>query len=197
MGRPLAPPSERSRREGCSDNPLIQALTGDTSDRTTLDDMRLPSSRTAVYAALVTMFVIGGGDVACRATDRQHVAIMLNIGRLPVSVSDIDCASFGFTDVLERCAFGIAPADVHTLLSGYRYVEAVACRSDGSAGSPCLNANERSQSSHTFCCGPHVGVNFSISHTFVATPEDAEHGGSITILLDRTRSLAMVDLYVE
>ena len=91
----------------------------------------------------------------------------------------------------------IAPADVHTLLSGYRYVEAVACRSDGPVGVPCLDAKERSQSSHTYCCGPQVGVDFPIAHTFVATPKDAENGGSITVLLNRTRSLAMVDLYVE
>lgn len=130
-------------------------------------------------------------------TQRYHVGAMLNIGTLPASVSDIDCASFGITDVLERCAFRIAPADLNALLRGYRYVEAVGCRSGGPVGMPCLDEKERAQSSHSYCCGPKVGPEFPIARAFTANPEEFEHGGTIEVLTDGSGSRAMVDLYIE
>ena len=129
--------------------------------------------------------------------DRHHIAAMLNVEKLPASVSDIDCASFGFTDVLERCAFTIAPADFNALLGGYKYVEAAPCEPGDPVNAPCLDAKERAQSSHTFCCGPKVGPDFLISHTFIVSPKEFEHGGTVTVLADRSHSRAMVDLYVE
>lgn len=122
---------------------------------------------------------------------------MLNIATLPASVSDIDCASFGFTDVLERCAFKVSPSDLKTLLGGYRFDEAVACPPGAPVGSPCLDAKERAQTSDTYCCSPKVGPDFAIAHTFIASPNEFEHGGTVTVLTDRDRTHAMVDLYLE
>ncbi|WP_448664102.1 hypothetical protein ACG3SL_05325 [Sphingomonas sp. CJ20] len=122
---------------------------------------------------------------------------MLNIARLPGSVSNIDCESFGFTDVLERCAFTVSPSDFHVLLGGYRFVEAVACPAAGPAGRPCLGARAHTQTSHTYCCGPKVGPDFVVAHTFIASPKAFENGGTVTILTDSARTNAMVDLYIE
>lgn len=137
------------------------------------------------------------GVAGCSRMHRHHVAAMLNVGTLPASVSDIDCASFGVTDVLERCAFSIAPPDLDALLRGYRYVEAIACRSGGPVGMPCLDEKERAQSSHSYCCGPKVGPEFPIARTFMTNPEEFEHGGTIAVLTDSSGSRVMVDLYIE
>lgn len=143
------------------------------------------------------LLVIVAGAAGCRALDRRHVAAMLNIENVPPSLSDIDCASFGFTDVLERCAFKIAPAEFDALLAGYSYVEPASCKTFKSSAEPCLASGPQVQSSHNFCCGPKVGSDFLVAHTFVANPERFEHGGSVVVVADRSRSLVMVDLYVE
>lgn len=150
-----------------------------------------------VIAACSALLIGVAGVAGCRAMDRHHVATMLNIATLPASVSDIDCASFGFTDVLERCAFKVSRSDLHTLLGGHRFDEAVACSPAGLIGRPCLDPKERTQTSHTYCCGPKVGPDFVVAHTFIARPKEFEHGGTITVLTDSSRTKAMVDLYIE
>jgi hypothetical protein len=151
-----------------------------------------------VAIAACSALLIGVSGVAgCRAMDRHHVATMLNIAALPASLSDVDCASFGFTDVLERCAFKVSRADLNTLLGGYRFDEDVACPPAGPIGRPCLDPKARRQTSRTYCCGPKVGPDFVVAHTFIASPKEFEHGGTVTVLTDSSRTRAMVDLYIE
>jgi hypothetical protein len=80
--------------------------------------MTARSRRNWFSAAFVVLGVILAGVAGCGVSDHQRVAGMLNIAPLPASISDIDCASFGFTDVEMRCAFKIAPADFDALLAG-------------------------------------------------------------------------------
>lgn len=159
--------------------------------------MRVPSARTALSASLVTAMIFIVGIAGCRVMDRNNVAVILNITQVPASVSEIDCASIGFTDVLQRCTFNISPADFNLLLVGYRYLEPSVCLSGSPVGVPCLDPETIPQSSHTFCCGPELGPDFPIAHTFTASPREFEHGGNVTVLTDRSQSLVMVDLYIE
>lgn len=50
---------------------------------------------------------------------------------------------------------------------------------------------------HDYCCGLKIGENFHIATIYIATPRDAPHGGTLTILTDTSKRRAMVDLYVE
>ena len=159
--------------------------------------MKVPSRRLVIIAACLLTMASLVGVFGFRALHRHHVATMLNIAQSPASVSDIDCASFGVTDVLERCAFRIAPADFDALLAGYRYIEPAPCAPGTPVGVTCLADEQRMRSSHTYCCGPKVGGDFPIAHTFVANPKEFAHGGSITVLADGSRSHVMADLYVE
>ena len=137
------------------------------------------------------------GVIGCRALNRSHVAKMLKIARLPASVSRIDCASYGFTDVLERCAFKIAPADFDALLRGYRYIEPAPCGSESPVGVPCDDPMTHPRTSHSYGGGPAVGRDFTVAHYYVATPKEFEHGGNVTVFADASRSAVMIDLYIE
>ncbi len=122
---------------------------------------------------------------------------MLNITELPASVSDIDCASYGFTDVLERCAFKIAPTDFDALLRGYHYIELALCSSASPIEVPCEDPKAHPRTMHSFGGGPDVGHDFAVDHYYVATPKQFEHGGEVTVLANASRSAVMIDLYIE
>lgn len=123
--------------------------------------------------------------------------MMLNIAALPASASGVDCVSYGFTDVLERCAFKIAPAEFDALLRGYQYIEPAPCSSKSPVGVPCDDPKTRPRTSHSYAGGPAVGHDFAVAHYYVAPPKEFEHGGSVTVLANATRSAAMIDLYIE
>ena len=138
-----------------------------------------------------------GGVFWNRASNRRQLADTLNISQIPSSVSDINCVSYGVTDILERCAFKVAPADFNVLLGGYRYVEPAPCRPNTPVGRPCNDPESLPTTSHSYGRGPEVGRNFLIVHDYNATPKDFENGGSIDVFTDRNRSMVMVDLYIE
>jgi len=114
---------------------------------------------------------------------------------MPTSVSSIDCTSWGITDVEERCAFRIAPADFGVLLRGYDFYQPAPCGSSP-VGVIC-DPPSRPETSHAYGGGPAVGRDFAVAYYYVAEPKRFEHGGSVTVLTDRTRSMVMVDVYVE
>jgi hypothetical protein len=159
--------------------------------------MRMPSRQSALITALIVTAIVTAGLVGCRALDRSHAANMLNIAELPASVAGIDCASYGFSDVLERCSFSIAPADFSVLLGGYKYVEPAPCSSDSPAGVPCDVPETHPRSSHSYGGGPAVGRDFAVAHYYVANPKEFEHGGNMTVLANASKSEVMIDLYIE
>ena len=146
---------------------------------------------------MIFTIMIGVGAAASLVWNwgnRHHVATMLNIESLPQSVRAIDCVSFGFSDVLDRCSFEIEPDDFPELLSGYEFQMLQVC----GTGQPslCVEKAEAGMS-HDYCCGPQTGENFHIAKSYVTTPRDAPHGGRLTVLTDASKRRAMVDLYVE
>ena len=127
--------------------------------------------------------------------DRRHLKELLDLPALPPSVSNLDCESFGFTDTLERCAFEVSPPDFPKLLAAHRYELVPLCR-DRPEDRICAGLKQP-ETSHNICCGPRVGTDFAIAETYVTSPPEFEHGGSITVVADASRRHVMVDVYVE
>ena len=143
-----------------------------------------------------TVGILGlGGMYGCHRLERNHVQQMLNLRTLPASVSGLDCASFGFTDVLERCSFQVAPDDFPRLLKSSRYERVPLCQ-DNPSDRSCWSLIGP-ETSHNFCCGPGVGPDFRIAAIYSTQPAEFEHGGSITIVTDAAHRQVMVDLYIE
>jgi hypothetical protein len=153
-----------------------------------------PSARRTVK--WLTILVLGGAAALAgwNWSNRNHLTTMLNIDSLPRSVRNIDCDSYGFTDVLERCSFDVDSADFPDLLAGYNFQIPRICSTKGEGD--CVDKPDAGMS-HDYCCGPKTGANFAIATTYFAEPKDAPHGGSITVLTDKSRQRAMVDLYIE
>jgi hypothetical protein len=147
-----------------------------------------------IAAGLIGMLGVAG-TYGCRQMDRNHLAEMLDLETLPASVSDLDCESFGWTDVLERCAFAVSQGDFPKLLKAHQYQSILLCR-DRPAEPVCFK-QEGPETSHGFCCGPRVGRDFRIDAIYLAQPAEFEHGGAITVVADTTRQQVMVDLYIE
>ncbi|MBB4611186.1 hypothetical protein [Sphingomonas yabuuchiae] len=161
------------------------------------DGMNVSPPKTTVAAICFVALIVIAGVAGWRAMERRHVSTMLNIATLPASVTDIACASFGFSDVLERCTFRAASSDISALLRGYRFHTTRSCSSAGpGVGGPCLETTGP-ETSHNYCCGPAIGPDFPISHIYVAEPKEFDHGGMVTLLTDKSRTRVMVDLYIE
>jgi hypothetical protein len=158
--------------------------------------LRLARRHIAILASalVLTGFLSLAG---CRWLDRQHVAGMLNIPRVPNSVSNIDCESYGFTDVLERCAFRIDPKDFDALLSGYAFVKNEALVAKTLNDAVCEPPEARKCSSYNYRAGPKVGTEFIVSHDHAVAPSEFEHGGEVAVLANWDKSLVLVDLYIE
>ncbi|MGC6331487.1 hypothetical protein [Rhizorhabdus sp. FW153] len=153
---------------------------------------------TLPHRSLIGLILLGIGGLAAvsgwNLNTRHHIATMLNVEKLPQSISVVDCASFGVTDVLERCSFQISADDFPKLLSGYEFQVNQNC--DVGKNGFCVNTADAG-TAHDYCCGPKLGDNFDIATTYIATPRDAPHGGSLTILTDTEKRRVMIDLYIE
>lgn len=144
----------------------------------------------------LTVLVVGVAIalVGWNWTNRYHLAAMLDIDSLPRSVRNIDCASFGITDVLERCSFNVDPVDFPELLAGHAFQIPRICSTKREGF--CVEKPYAGMS-HDYCCGPETDPNFSVAVEYAAKPKDAPYGGYITVLTDKSRRRAMVDLYIE
>ena len=149
-----------------------------------------------IIAAVITVFSLLYVCVLSPRLDRHHVTTMLKLTELPASVSDIECASYGFTDVLERCAFAVDASDFEPLLDGYDFSSEQICSSELNPAR-CIDSEGAPITNHTFCCGPVVGSDFPVAQIYVANPSTFEHGGSVTVITNSEQTLAMVDLYIE
>ena len=116
-----------------------------------------------------------------RYDDRRVAASVLNIDSLPGSVQDVECESWGWTDVLTTCAFEVAPRDFGQLLAGRPFEVLAPCR---------LTA-------HEFGGGPEVGPDFQAATCLEARPEAFAHGGHVRLAADEQRRRALIDIYVE
>lgn len=112
---------------------------------------------------------------------RQMVASLLRLQSVPTSVRNVECESWGITDVLTTCTFEIDPADFPALLKGWQ-----------------LKRTHDGGGSYSFANGPKVGPEFPVAVAFtVINPPAFPNGGSVILVADGSRSRAQVDYYEE
>ena len=111
--------------------------------------------------------------------NNQQIINILNINSVPNSVHNIECESWGMTDVLTTCAFKIDPKQFTLLLEGWDFL-------------PNNTANTFSHNG-----GPKIGVNFLINESYIVHPKNYLHGGHVQIATDANRTNVIIDIYIE
>ncbi len=109
--------------------------------------------------------------------DNGMVKGILKLDSLPNSVSNIECESLAITDVMTTCSFTIDPLEFNKLLTGWSFKE-----EDG-VGSAYKYAK--------------LGKDFLIDKAYVAYPKEFKHGGSVSVVVDKSRKFVMAELYIE
>lgn len=115
-------------------------------------------------------------------TSQKHiVTTLLRLETSPSSLKNVECESWGFTDVLTTCAFEIDPVEFTSLLSVWQ-----------------LDEKSVSGNNYSFSGGPKVSSEFMVAVEYSNTdPKDFPHGGRISLVADNSRSKWQVDYYEE
>lgn len=132
---------------------------------------------------VVAILLVAGVTVTaiCNARQKHLVAMLLRLETSPSSLRNVDCESWGWSDVLTTCAFEIDPIEFPRLLSGWQLVEAPA-----------------NGSNYSFSSGPKVGKEFTVVAEYSITdPKDFTHGGRISLVTDKSRTRWQLDYYEE
>ncbi len=119
-----------------------------------------------------------------RWDNRRLAAGILNISKIPWSVSWVHCGSIFTTDVLTTCAFSVDPTDFPLLLSGYNI--------QVTNGTPYRRV-------HDYPMALELGENFPVAASArVKLPiEEAPNGGFIELFTNEARDHVLVHLYIE
>jgi len=129
-----------------------------------------------VGICVVAYFVI-------KAIDKHHnperIAYMLNIPAPPKTLHVFECESGPITDIVITCAIEINPLEFPLLLKGYAYTQSPIEGTSYTAGNT------------------KIGPEFPVSEEYIARPATFKDGGQVTILTDKERKRAIVDLYIE
>lgn len=136
--------------------------------------------RWILAAGAVLALCVGASAASHHAESRHLLREVLNVPALPGTAREITCTSYGFSDVLVRCAFAVEPAEFARLLAGWEFT-----------ASPCDG------SSHHVAGGPAVGPEFPLMRCYQASPPAFEHGGRVLIAADGARRRVVADLYIE
>jgi len=105
---------------------------------------------------------------------------ILNIKSVPSSIQNIECDSWGFTDILTACVFKINPTQFPLLLKGWNFTK----------------TNVNYSYSHDIG-GPKLGKNFLINESYIVHPKDYIHGGHVRVSTDKNNSNVIIDIYIE
>ena len=130
-----------------------------------------PTISLFIAIIIILIFSINGNN--------QQIIKILNIKKVPNSVHNIECESWGMTDVLTTCTFKINPKQFTLLLKGWNFLP------DNIA--------------HTFSHddGPKMGLNFLINESYIVHPKNYLHGGHVQIATDLNRTNVIIDIYIE
>lgn len=130
---------------------------------------------------LMLLVVFGVGSLAYYfATEDRRVASNILNAKIPLSVNNLECESWGFTDVLTKCVFVINPKDFESLLEGWKFEE-----------------KKVTGKSHKLGGGPKLGEDFDVSFLYLAHPTEFSHGGQVAVLASTDKSKVSIDIYVE
>ena len=111
--------------------------------------------------------------------DKRIVSNILKI-KLPNSISNIECESWGFTDVLTTCVFEIEPKDFNNLVSGWEFQK-----------------KEIIGDSYDMGGGPKLGKNFKVRTQYFISPKEFKHGGHVNLLTNKQKNKVSIDIYIE
>lgn len=134
-----------------------------------------------VLIVIVGIFVVA--YLTIKAIDKYHspdrVAYILNIPAPPKTLHVFECESGPITDIVITCAIEINPEEFPLLLKGYSYTQSPIEGTSYTAGNTKL------------------GPEFPVSEEYIARPASFKDGGQVTILTDKEKKRAIVDLYIE
>jgi len=137
-----------------------------------------------VKRGLLVFMAVGlaalAGTAYYQALPSQMIARLLRLDRAPSSVANAACESWGVTDVLTTCSFEVDPAEFASLLTGWPFKEQAA-----------------SGGSYSYSGGPRIGQEFAVATEYSVLPQQFEHGGRISVVANKERSLVQVDYYEE
>ena len=132
-------------------------------------------------ATLLLIAIAGYAGMAFYQT-RPHrvVTALLRLDESPSSLRNVECESWGFSDVLTTCAFEIDPSEFPKLLAGWPFAESAA-----------------SGQSYAYAGGPRVGPAFPVAREFSVTTREFVHGGRVSLVTNAQRTRGQVDYYEE
>ena len=110
--------------------------------------------------------------------EREAVKGILNIKTLPKSISNIECNSYGFTDILATCYFEIDSSEFSMLRNGRKFDNV----DDSAVGTSFKEAG-----------GPPVGKNFAIKLLYI----EYSPGGHVKLMTDNDQNQVCIDIYIE
>jgi len=110
--------------------------------------------------------------------EERMLQSILKLDSLPNSVSSIECQSLGITDVMTTCSFTIESSEFEMLLNGWHF------KKESSGGT----AHNRYAK---------LGTDFLIDEVYIVSPKEFEHGGSVSLVVDKSKKYVMAELYIE
>ena len=143
----------------------------------------MPAPRQRFLAIIIPVLALGAASwwLLLRGDDSRRTLVNVLRVELPPSVRHVECVSWGFTDVLTKCAFVVDPQDFPTLLNGWSF-----------APFQC-----EPQHSQEAVGGPEVGPLFAAAECFSAHPREFTDGGRVFVVVNAERTRGVVDLYIE
>lgn len=135
-----------------------------------------------LIAVSAFLLIAGFSAKALYTKYQKHIlATLLRLETSPSSLRNVECESWGFTDILTTCAFEIDPVEFTALLRGWQFVETSA-----------------SGNNYSFSGGPKVGPEFMVVVEYsTIDPKNFPDGGRISLVADQSRSKWQVDYYEE
>lgn len=125
-----------------------------------------------------TLFIV---LVVYEGRPNHVVRSILRLEQLPASVTNADCESWSWTDVLTTCTFKLDPRDFPQLLKGWPFRRLTA-----------------TGGSYSFSGGPRLGREFAVNVAFaVDDSPEFPNGGRIALVADAQRARVQLDYYVE
>ncbi len=111
------------------------------------------------------------------STPNQTVGTSLRI-EPPPSVTNAQCVSDAFTDIVTKCTFDIQNAEFQGLLEGWAFSEEV------------IDRSRLTQSQAEL-------APFPVSYVYHANPDQFPHGGHLWLAVNAEKTKVLLDLYIE
>lgn len=138
------------------------------------------NKRILIIALLISIFLLIVLLQSFYFTDKKELKDILNLRRLPNSLTNEKCKSAGLTDIIDSCYFNVDPSDFNYLTMGRNFIK-----------------GEMSGMNSYNCDGYHLGKNFIVADSFIVFPAEFKHGGNIYIVTDKDHRRVCLERYIE